>query len=59
MKTEKEFLNYLARWHRFVELQDIPEEKKKFLKGHPFLAPKDWEKELERLEKKTDASQEA
>jgi hypothetical protein len=48
MKTKKEILDYLARWCRFVELQDIPKTKKKFLKAHPFLAPKGWEEELKK-----------
>ena len=55
MKTKKEIIDYLTEWFRFVDMQDIPEDKKKFLKKHPSLAPKGWARELERLEKTNNA----
>lgn len=44
--NENEALDYLQRWFSWVDMQKLPEHTKKFLKKHPFMAPKDWEKDL-------------
>ena len=42
--TESEAVAYLAKWCKWVDKQNLSKNTTKFLKAHPFLAPRDWDK---------------
>ena len=47
LDNAEQAMKYLRKVWRYVDSLDIPEHSKKFLKAHPFMLPKVWEKEIE------------
>lgn len=49
-EKHKKTVSDLHDWIEWINSQeDIPEHKKVFLRKHPFMAPKGWRKDLEKM----------